>query len=211
FDSKDPFSQQVDPHAVVILVGGRPQGRSGGSAGSSPPSATPSPPPPRVAPPPPNSAVIAVNSGPPQKIALGMDFPLAPFDPLFHLVAVGRGTAKISIAGGSLSDGHATVTLRKGHPLTLQNNADGTQYELRLLWTGSGVPPASVLPPTPSAGPPTATPPSAVTPPTGATATTTTSSPWRAEARRRRRDRGRFCRLSPSPARGERCEGGALP
>ena len=118
-----------------------------------------------------------MNSGPPQKIALGMDFPLAPFDPLFHLVAVGRGTAKISIAGGSLSDGHATVTLRKGHPLTLQNNADGTQYELRLLWTGTGVPPASVLPPTPSAGSPTATTPSAVTPPTGATATTTTSSP----------------------------------
>jgi hypothetical protein len=177
FDSKDPFSQQVDPHAVVILVGGTTPGRAGGSAGSSPPSTTPSssPPPPRVAPPPPNSAVIAVNSGPPQKVALGMDFPLAPFDPLFHLVAVGRGAAKISIAGGSLSDGHATVTLRKGHPLTLQNNADGTQYELRLLWTGTGVPPASVLPSTPSAGSPTATTPSAATPPTGAT--TTTASP----------------------------------
>jgi hypothetical protein len=121
--------------------------------------------------------VITVNGGPPQKIAIGQDFPLAPFDPLFHLVAVGRGTAKISIAGGSLSDGRATVTLRKGHPLTLQNDADGTQYELRLLWTGSGVPPPSVLPPTPTAASPTATTPSAVTPPTGATVTTTTASP----------------------------------
>jgi hypothetical protein len=176
FDSKDPFAQQVDPHGVVVLVGGRPQGKPGRSDG---PGATPSSPPPspKVAPPPPNSAVITVNAGPPQKIAVGQDFPLAPFDPLFHLASVGRGFAKISIAGGSLSDGHATVKLRKGHPLTLQNDADGTQYELRLLWTGSGVPPPSVLPPAQSAGSPAATTPSAVTPPTGATATTTTASP----------------------------------
>jgi len=178
FDSKDPFSQQVDPRAVAGPTGGTARGRGGGSAGSSPSGATPSSsPPPRVAPPPPNSAVITVNGGPPQKIAVGQDFPLAPFDPLFHLVGVARGTAKISIAGGSLSDGRATVTLRKGHPLTLQNDADGTQYELRLLWTGSGVPPPSVLPPTQSPGSPTATAPSAATPPTGATVTTTTSSP----------------------------------
>jgi hypothetical protein len=175
FDSKDPFAQQVDPHAVVVLVGKLP-GRAGRPSA---PGATPSSPPPspKVAPPPPNSAVITVNSGPPQKIAVGQDFPLAPFDPLFHLASVGRGFAKVSIAGGSLSDGHATVKLRKGHPLTLQNDADGTQYVLRLLWTGSGVPPPSVLPPAPSAGSPTATTPSAVTPPTGATVTTTTASP----------------------------------
>jgi hypothetical protein len=179
FDSKDPFAQQVDPHAVVVLVG-KGRGRGGRSAGgSSAPTGTssPPPPPPKVAPPPPNSAVITVNGGPPQKISVGQDFPLAPFDPLFHLASVGRGVAKISIAGGSLSDGQATVTLRKGHPLTLQNDADGTQYVLRLLWTGSGVPPPSVLPPAPSAGSPTATTPSAVTPPTGATVTTTTASP----------------------------------
>ena len=176
FDSKDPFAQQVDPHAVVVLVGGRPKA---GHGRATEPGATSSPPPPapRVAPPPPNSAVITVNGGPPQKIAIGQDFPLAPFDPLFHLVSLGRGSAKISIAGGSLSDGRATVTLRKGQPLTLQNDADGTQYELRLLWTGSGVPPASILPPAPTAASPTATTPSAVTPPTAATVTTTTSSP----------------------------------
>ena len=135
------------------------------------------PPPPRVAPPPPNAAVITVNGGPPQKISAGQDFPLAPFDPLFHLTGVGRGTARISIAGGSLSDGRATVTLRKAHPLTLQNDADGTQYELRLLWTGTGVPPPSILPPAPSAGSPTATAPSAATPPTGVTVTAPTASP----------------------------------
>jgi hypothetical protein len=177
FDSKDPFSQQVDAHAVVVLVGIGKKGRAG-NPGSSPPGARPSspPPPPRVAPLPPNAAVITVNGGPPQKISVGQDFPLAPFDPLFHLAAVGRGTAKISIAGGSLSDGRATVTLRKGHPLTLQNDADGTQYELRLLWTGTGVPPPSILPPAQSAGSPTASAPSATMPPTAAKVTTTKAS-----------------------------------
>lgn len=178
FDSKDPFAQQVDPHTVVVLVGTLP-GQTGRSSGSGGPTAGSSPPPPapKAAPPPPNSAVITVNGGPPQKISVGQDFPLAPYDPLFHLAGVARGVARISIAGGSLSDGHAAVTLRKGHPLTLQNDADGTQYVLRLLWTGSGVPPASVLPPVPTAASPAATTPSAVTPPTGATVTTTTASP----------------------------------
>jgi hypothetical protein len=177
FDSKDPFAQQVDPHGVVVLVGKLPgrTGRSGGDSAASTTGSAP-PPPPKVAPPPPNSAVITVNGGPPQKISVGQDFPLAPFDPLFHLASVGRGVAKISIAGGSLSSGNATVKLRKGHPLTLQNDADGTQYVLRLLWTGSGVPPTSVLPPPSSAGSPTATTPAAVTPPTGATVTTTTTA-----------------------------------
>jgi hypothetical protein len=178
FDSKDPFAQQVDPHAVVVLVGKLPgrTGRTAGPSGAPTASSSSPPPPPKVAPPP-DSAVITVNGGPPQKISVGQDFPLAPFDPLFHLASVGRGVAKIAIAGGSLSDGQATVKVRKGHPLTLQNDADGTQYVLRLLWTGSGVPPPRVLPPAPSAGSPTATTPSAVTPPTGATVTTTPASP----------------------------------
>jgi hypothetical protein len=179
FDGKDPFAQQVDPHGAVVLVGKLPgqTGRSPGSGAAPTASSPPPPPPPKVAPTPPDSAVITVNGGPPQKISVGQDFPLAPFDPLFHLASVGRGVARVSIAGGSLSDGHATVTVRKGHPLTLQNDADGTQYVLRLLWTGSGVPPPSVLPPVPTAGSPSATTPSAVTPPTGATVTTTTASP----------------------------------
>jgi hypothetical protein len=162
---------------VVVLVGKLPgqTGRPPGSGAAPTASSPPPPPPPKVAPPPPDSAVITVNGGPPQKISPGQDFPLAPFDPLFHLASVGRGVAKVAIAGGSLSSGNATVKLRKGHPLTLQNDADGTQYVLRLLWTGSGVPPASVLPPAPAAGSPTATTPSAVTPPTGATVTTTAS------------------------------------
>ena len=178
FDSKDPFSQQVNPSAAANATSPGGTGSSGTSSAGSGSGSTPSSPPPspRVAPPPPNSAVITVNSGPPQKISIGQDFPLPPFDPLFHLVAVSWKAAKISIAGGSLSDGKTTVTVRKGHPLTLMNTADGTQYELRLLWTGTGVPPASILPPTPSAGSPAATTPAAATPPTGVTVTTPTTA-----------------------------------
>jgi hypothetical protein len=173
FDSKDPFTQQVDPH----LLGGAtdsgggsgsvaPPPRTSGSSGSS--SSAPPPPPPPVTLPPPTGAVITVNDGPPQKVSVGQDFPLPPLDPLFHLVSLTRKAARISVAGGSLADGRATVTLRKGKSLTLMNTADGTRYELRLLWVGSGVPPASVLPPTTAPGAPAAT----TTP-----ATTTTSSP----------------------------------
>jgi hypothetical protein len=173
FDSKDPFHQQVDPDSIASREK-PPHGReavSDGPGSSAGPGAGVSAGP-TAAPPPPNSAVITVNGGPPQKIKIGEDFPLPPFDPIFHLVAVTRKAARISIAGGSLSDGRATVTVRKGRPLTLMNTADGTQYELRLLWTGSGVPPTSILPPVPSAGSPSATTPSSPTPPT---ATTTTS------------------------------------
>ena len=173
FDSKDPFTQQVDPRDVggtTASGGGSGPGsvtpsrpRSSGSSGSS----SSMPPPPPVVLPPPTGAVITVNGGPPQKVAVGQDFPLPPLDPLFHLVSLTRKAAKISVAGGSLADGKATVTLRKHRPLTLMNTADGTRYELRLLWIGSGVPPASILPPTPAAGSPTAT----------TTATTTTPAP----------------------------------
>jgi hypothetical protein len=170
FDSKDPFHQQVDPHAVPdsqTPVAGGPTGSSPSGSGSSPPS-SPVPTGPTATPPPPTAAVIAVNDGPPQRIAIGQDFPLAPYDPIFHLVSVSRKAAKISIAGGSLSDGRAVVTLRKGRPLTLMNTADGTQYELRLLWTGSGAPPVSILPPTATTGAPSTG--------TTTTATTTTTS-----------------------------------
>jgi hypothetical protein len=174
FDSKDPFHQQVDPHSVVgPETPGRGQhGAAADEPGSSAGSAGAVPQGPTAAPAPPNTAVITVNGGPPQKITIGQDFPLPPFDPIFHLVSVVRNAVEISIAGGSLSNGRATVTLRKKQPLTLMNTADGTEYELRLLWTGSGVPPTSILPPTPTAGSPVATTPSSATPPAGSTVST---------------------------------------
>ncbi len=54
-------------------------------------------------------------------------------DPVFQLVSLTKTTAKVGIAGGSLSTGDATVTLTKGKKVTLMNTADGTRYELVLV------------------------------------------------------------------------------
>ena len=59
------------------------------------------------------------------------DLPSA--DPVFRLVALTRTTAKVGIAGGSLSTGDGTTTLTKGKKVTLMNTADGTRYELVLV------------------------------------------------------------------------------
>ena len=78
----------------------------------------------------PTSAVILVN-GAAQTVQVGGTFPTP--DPAFTLVSLTKQGAKIGIAGGSLQNGKATVTLTKGKPLTLMNTADGTRYVLRLL------------------------------------------------------------------------------
>lgn len=187
FEGKDPFAQQISPTqgsgAAAVPVGsGSGPARAGGSAGgaslgpsagsgapaSSQPSATTA----SSSALPPTSAVISVNGGPAQQISLDQDFPLTPFEPIFHLVSLTRKAARISIVGGSYASGAGTVTLRKGRPLTLMNTADGTRYVLRLLWIGAGAAPKGLLPPPPQPNSPTATTPSPSTPPTAPTATT---------------------------------------
>jgi hypothetical protein len=169
FASKDPFLQQVTPNGSTSNgSSGSALGGGSTSGGSTVPSPSPSPTTPTVPktkPPVPTAAVISVNGDPAQLIQVGQDFPLAPYDPIFHLTSLGQGVAKIAIAGGSYTSGAPTVTLKKGKPLTLENTADGTRYALELLWTGAGQPPASLLPP--PQGTATTTP---------ATATTTTRS-----------------------------------
>jgi hypothetical protein len=78
----------------------------------------------------PTTASIAIN-GVVEIVEVGKDFPAA--DPVFHLVALTRSVAKIAIAGGSYADGAATVTLKKGKTLTLENTADGSLFTLRLI------------------------------------------------------------------------------
>ena len=122
FESKDPFVQQT-----------------GAPAATAPPAAakaTPPPPPPQPPPPPPassaaryTSAQISVN-GETEQVGVGATFPAS--DPVFRLVSLKKTTAKVAIAGGSLSTGDGTVTLTKGKKLTLMNTADGTRYELVL-------------------------------------------------------------------------------
>jgi hypothetical protein len=76
------------------------------------------------------AARIAVN-GRVQVVRVGANFPSA--NPLFRLVSVSGGTARIGIAGGSYSSGAKTVSLVAGRTLTLVDTADGIRYQLRLL------------------------------------------------------------------------------
>jgi hypothetical protein len=73
---------------------------------------------------------IAVN-GRVQLVRVGTSFPSA--NPLFRLVSVSGGVARIGIAGGSYSSGAKTISLVTGRSLTLMDTADGIRYQLRLL------------------------------------------------------------------------------
>lgn len=130
FSSKDPFVEQVD------------ETQAGGSGGSTPAPSGPGVTPvggvvpvsptagsPGVA----GSAVISVN-GVQESVAAGGEFPKE--SPVFRLVKVTGGEARIGIAGGALASGSPTVTLRKGKAVTLVNTADGTRYELKLVSVG---------------------------------------------------------------------------
>jgi hypothetical protein len=125
FATKDPFVQQ---------------------AGA--PIAAPTPPPPPAAvatpppPPPPTSARrpagrasarISVN-GAVQNVRVTAKFPAA--DPVFVLASLQKTSAKVGIAGGSLSTGTSTVKLLLGKRVTLMNTADGTRYVLLLVSVG---------------------------------------------------------------------------
>jgi hypothetical protein len=130
FSSKDPFVEQID------------ETQAGGGGGSTPAPSSPAVTPgggvvpvsptagsPGVA----GSAVISVN-GVQETVAAGGEFPKE--SPVFRLVKVVGGEARIGIAGGALASGSPTVTLHKGKAVTLVNTADGTRYELKLVSVG---------------------------------------------------------------------------
>jgi hypothetical protein len=130
FASKDPFVEQIDENAPVS--GGStpaPSSPGGVVVPSSPTAGSPSPGPAAVA----GSAVISVN-GVQETVSAGGEFPKD--SPVFRLVKVVGGEARIGIAGGALASGSPTVTLRKGKAVTLVNTADGTRYELKLVSVG---------------------------------------------------------------------------
>jgi hypothetical protein len=129
FVSKDPFAQQVGAAKAdaAAAAPGRPHRPIKVRA---PELDVPARTPARKTVTPAAAAQISV-SGRSQSVAVGATFPAA--DPIFKLVAVGKGSAKIAIAGGSYASGAATHTLRKGEPVTLVNTADGTRYRLLLL------------------------------------------------------------------------------
>ena len=136
FASKDPFVQQVDPNATSPT--GTP---SSTGTGSTPPAQKQKAPGVQTA-----AAVtqhqsgrtlavtgaarISVN-GRIQVVRVGASFPSA--NPLFRLVSVTGGVARIGIASGSYSSGARTVSLAAGRTLTLVDTADGIRYQLRLI------------------------------------------------------------------------------
>ena len=134
FVSKDPFQQQVSA--------GTPAGRRlGHDRDDRRPRRRPRPPRRRhhAADPdrsrraaPPTSAVICVN-GTSETVAVGKTFPAAAPQPFFQLVSLTPTSAKIGIAGGSLTSGQNTVTIPVGKTVTLMNTADGTKYTIKLV------------------------------------------------------------------------------
>jgi hypothetical protein len=135
FTSKDPFVQQVNPAASG-------QGSASSSAATSGSETAPAPArgafravgsssgtaAGR------NSATIAVN-GAEENVSVSDTFPKG--NPVFKLVSLGDGTAKVGVARGTLRGGTQTVTLSKGEPLTLLNTVDGKRYRLELVVIGS--------------------------------------------------------------------------
>ncbi len=131
FASKDPFVQQVNPAAASSTS----SSSSNSSTNYKPPTAAIGT----------TAAVthqtgralavagavrISVN-GRIQVVRVGTSFPSA--NPLFRLVSVKGGVARIAIASGSYSSGAQTVSLTAGRTLTLVDTADGIRYQLRLL------------------------------------------------------------------------------
>ena len=132
FKSKDPFAEQIDETQVGGGGGGStptPSSSSPTPAGGAVVPVTPTAGSPGVA----GSAVISVN-GVQETVAAGGEFPKD--SPVFRLVKVVGGEARIGIAGGALASGSPTVTLHTGKAVTLVNTADGTRYELKLISVG---------------------------------------------------------------------------
>lgn len=76
------------------------------------------------------AATISVN-GRRETVRIGAGFPSS--NPLFRLISVSHGVARIGVANGSYASGAQTVSLVTGRTLTLVDTADGIHYKLRLL------------------------------------------------------------------------------
>ena len=132
FESKDPFVPQVTdgptgqtsaPTTPTDGAAKTEQPKQDGGGAKPAPQPAPQP----VS----NTATIAVN-GTEYEVSPGGSFPED--DPIFRLVSLKRGTAKVGIVGGGYANGVPTITLKKGgKPVTLMNTADSTTYVLRFV------------------------------------------------------------------------------
>jgi hypothetical protein len=134
FAGKDPFVQQV-----TDLTAGQPDAQTTAavthSAAASPATAAPttsSAPQASTARTLAKSGAVTISvNGKIQTVRIGASFPSS--NPLFRLVSVARGAAKVGIANGSLASGTQTVALTAGKTLTLVDTSTGAHYKLRLV------------------------------------------------------------------------------
>ena len=126
FSGRDPFVQQAGTASTPSKTKWNGSLKPATPANPTPTDSPVLPKPPAAKP---ASAQISVN-GVTEQVLVAATFPAG--DPVFQLVSLGRTTAKIGIAGGSLSTG-GTTTLKMGKKVTLMNTADGTRYDLVLI------------------------------------------------------------------------------
>lgn len=128
FSGKDPFVQQVSNATTPVHTASASVPASSGGSSSNASNGTQTKHVRTLAAT--GTARISVN-GRPQVVRVGATFPSA--NPLFRLVAVTNGVARIAIAHGSYSSGAHTISLSAGRSLTLVDTADGIRYHIRLL------------------------------------------------------------------------------
>jgi hypothetical protein len=155
FASKDPFAQQMKIKPTAPASGGGTASTGSGSSAGSSSSGSGSG---SASAPTPGTAVISVN-GKLYTVSTGGNFPEASttdpsVTPLFHLISLTAHGAKISIVGGSYSNGAPAITLKENKAVTLMNTADGTRYTLVLKPAGTAVASST---PTPTTSTPTVT------------------------------------------------------
>jgi hypothetical protein len=132
FAGKDPFVQQVSAAAITsspsmgASSSSAPSSQGAGSSSATAPaqhtySRTLAQ----------TGAVTVQVNGKVQSVRIGASFPSA--NPLFKLVSVAHGVARIGIANGSYASGAQTVSLTAGRTLTLVDTADGIRYKVRLI------------------------------------------------------------------------------
>jgi hypothetical protein len=133
FAAKDPFVQQVSATQTQGAQSGSSTTSSGSSAATAGSNGTAAAVTQHQ-----STRVLAVTgaarisiNGRVQIVRTGASFPSS--NPLFRLVSVSNGVARIGIASGSYSSGARTVSLVAGRSLTLVDTADGIRYQLRLL------------------------------------------------------------------------------
>lgn len=131
FKAKDPFVQKLDEKAATAKPGVDSPAKPDDGAGPAVPGGVTGP---AVKPPAViyGFATLSIN-GEDEPVTTKAEFPAE--EPMFQVVAIGKGMVKVGIAGGKLTNGKLAV-IRLGKSLTFVNDATGARYVVQLLYTG---------------------------------------------------------------------------